>query len=258
MKAFVLVLLLLILGTTTALDITALDLWREKLKNNVKSKSLRESTHRSSLWETKSSSLSTRNLKETRIIGGTTAASGRYPYYAFIEIKTTDDQTFFCSATLIWEDILLSSAHCITDVLALDGVSLEGIDAYVGLESLDALDDAEFRQISIVIPNDEYNQETQENDLILFKLATPIRNVRPVRMNFDSTIPVDGQRVDVFGFGALSAGTNATLPNSLQTVALNVIPLSNCNDANSFDGAIIDELMICAGTAAGGKVRITC
>jgi Trypsin len=254
MKALVLV-LLLILGTTLALDISALDSWREKAKNNVSSKSLRESKRRFFSWETMSSSSSTRTLMDTRIVGGTTAASGRYPYFAFVEIKTTDGQIFFCSATLIWEDILLSSARCISDVLAIDGVALEGIDAYIGLESLDVLDAAEFRQISNVIPNDDFNQETQENDLTLFKLATPVRTVSPVRMNFDSTIPVDGQRVDVFGFGALSAATDATFPRTLQTVALNVIPFSNCNDANSFDGGIIDELMICAGNAAGGKVR---
>jgi secreted trypsin-like serine protease len=255
----------LILGTTVALDTSRLDSWRRKVlsKTNAKTKSLRERQHRGiSHWETtvsssSSSTASVRRLKNTRIIGGTTVGSGRYPYYAYVEINTTDNQTFFCSATLIWEDILLSSAHCITDVLAVQGVSLEGIDAYVGLESLDALDTAEFRQISTVIPNDNFDAETQENDIMLFKLATPIRNVSPVRMNFDPSVPVDGQRVDVFGFGALSAATDPQLPDTLQTVAINVIPFSNCNDANSFNGAINDELMICAGTAEGGKVRIS-
>jgi secreted trypsin-like serine protease len=187
MTALVLVLSLLILGTALALDITPLNSWIEKRKSMTKSTSLRESKRRFSRLEEKSSSLSTRTLKNTRIIGGTTAAAGRYPYYAYVEIRTSDE-TFFCSATLIWEDILLSSAHCITNVLAIDEISLDGVDVYVGLESLNALDDAEFREVSIIIPNDSFNPETQENDVLLFKLATPIRNVLPVRMNFDSSV----------------------------------------------------------------------
>jgi secreted trypsin-like serine protease len=187
-----------------------------------------------------------------RIVGGSNAQAGRYPYYTYLEVRTNDG-IFLCSATLIWEDILLTSAHCVVD-LQLKGLTIQGIDAFVGLEDQSKLDLSETRVVDVAIPHPNYNANTKENDIMILTLIVPVLTISPVALNFESTLPADGVRVDVFGFGVDSEDDTAQFPNKLQTVALNVVPFADCNDANSFDGDINNNVMICAGVAGGGKV----
>jgi secreted trypsin-like serine protease len=189
-----------------------------------------------------------------RIVGGSTAPDGRYPYFAFVEVNT-DAGIFICSATLIWEDILLTAAHCILD-LQEAGRTLLGVTAYVGLENQNMLDQAEFRQVELFVPNPNYNSITLERDVAIFKLVDPVLNIQPVQISFDPALPVDNQHVDVFGFGELSDG--GSVPETLQTVDIQVIPFADCNGANSYDGIINDAVMICAGRPQGGAVSQQC
>jgi trypsin len=190
-----------------------------------------------------------------RIVGGTNAPAGRYPYYTFVEIST-DMGIFICSASLIWEDIILTAAHCILD-LEEAGRTLLGASAFVGLEDQNNRDGAQFRQIELFVPNPNYNTITLERDVAIFKLVDPVLTIQPVQIDFDPSTPADNQRVDVFGFGQTTDG--GSLPNILQTVDIQVIPFADCNDANSYAGTINDAVMICAGRPQGGAVsRLNC
>jgi secreted trypsin-like serine protease len=227
------------------LPIQAFDIWaseESKDKWNQQSKRMRAQGFTKAL-NSKSSS---------RIIGGKNADKGRYPYYAYIEVQT-EEETFFCSATLIWEDVLLSAAHCVVDI-EQRGFTITGMEAYIGLHDQGSPEDSEIREISIGVPHPSYDMETEENDILIFKLKTSVLTVYPVLLNFNTTIPADGQRVDTMGFGVVSESRNTSLPDTLQVVSTNVISFQNCNDADSYDGAIKNDLMICAGVTGGGKV----
>ena len=194
-------------------------------------------------------------LRDTRIIGGVDATSGRYPYYAYIELETDAGDTFFCSATLIWEDALLTAAHCVVDILN-SGSDIIGVVAYVGLEDLSSLDTATMSEVEIAVVHPDYNAITDENDIAVLTLVNPVTSVSPVRLNFNAAVPADGTGVDVFGFGATSTDPNVALPTILQTVSLSTVSFADCNDADSFDGALNATAMMCAGVPAGGKVSL--
>ena len=197
---------------------------------------------------------STRSVRmENRIVGGTDAPDGRYPYYTYIEVLTNQG-VFFCSATLIWQDMLLTAAHCLLDLQQEEGLILQGLDAFVGLEQTTARGDSIYRQVDEAIPHPNYNAITLENDVMLFHMVDPILTIQPVQLNFNDAVPINFQRVDVFGFGQTTESEVTPLPTTLQTVDVNVIPFADCNDANSFDGEINNDLMICAGIPAGGRV----
>jgi len=49
-----------------------------------------------------------RELKESRIIGGTRAMDGEYPY----AVSLQDEKGPYCGASLIAPDMLLTAAHC--------------------------------------------------------------------------------------------------------------------------------------------------
>jgi hypothetical protein len=211
-------------------------------------------------WDHQSSQLRAQGFSKgflarsnNRIIGGTNAIRGRYPYYAYLEVQTNEN-TFFCSGTLIWEDILLSAAHCIVDI-EQQGLSILRMDAYVGLHNRKRAKRSEMREISIAVPHPSYNMLTDENDILLFKLNSSVLSIYPVMLNLNASEPANGQSVDTIGFGRVSESKNTTLPSILQTVTTNVIPFQDCNDANSYNGGINNELMICAGITEGGKVR---
>ena len=194
-----------------------------------------------------------KNQFSTRIIGGGSAPPARYPYYTLVEIKVNTGDTYICSASLIWEDVLLTAAHCVVDILG-GGFTIDNVQAFVGLERQDLRDDAQNRQVGVSVPHPAYKAGSEVNDIMLLKLDIPVTTIAPVKLNFDAAVPADGAGVDVFGFGATSTDPNATLPTILQKVSLSVVPYSDCNDVNSFNGAINQTVMMCAGTAAGGKV----
>jgi trypsin len=208
--------------------------------------------HQAALEQSKGLSLDLSSHIHPRIVGGSNAQVGRYPYYTYIEVRTNDG-IYLCSATIIWEDILLTSAHCVVD-LQLKGLTIQGVDAFVGLEDQNKKDTSEYREVELAIPHPSYNANTKENDIMIFKMKDPVLTVSAVGLNFEPTIPADGAKVDVFGFGVDSEAVTALFPDKLQTVSVNVIPFSDCNDANSYDGDINNNVMICAGIPGGGKV----
>ena len=195
-------------------------------------------------------------MLDTRIIGGGDAPAGRYPYYTYVELTTGDGEVFICSATLIWEDVIMTAAHCVLDILG-SGATIQNVEAFVGLESQDLRDDAQFSAIGISFPHPNFNTDTEQNDIMLLKLVTP-STITPVQLNFDAGLPADGTTVDVFGFGVNSTDPGAALPTILQTVSLSVVPFADCNDANSFGGFLNVTVMMCAGVPAGGKVNYVC
>jgi hypothetical protein len=82
-----------------------------------------------------------------RIVGGTPAPAGAFPFYAK-SLPTT-----LCGATLIWEDILLTAAHCTGAFL--NGAAIGGI----------RLDDSDATVIPVdsELPHPDYDALTNEN-----------------------------------------------------------------------------------------------
>ena len=99
--------------------------------------------------------------------------------------------------------------------------------------------------------NNDWNPGTNDNDIAIVKLATPLTLGGDVQAlclpstNFD---PNDGANCFVSGWGSLASG--GTYPDQLQYVGVPVVSQSRCNDAY---GNVITDNMICAGLDQGGK-----
>lgn len=85
-------------------------------------------------------------------------------------------------------------------------------------------------------------------DIMLVKLSEPVLDVDLVELNFDRNVPADGDPVTVIGFG--DTEPDGTFSSILLETQVEVVPFFDCN---SYFGAIVDELMICAGTETGGR-----
>ena len=84
-------------------------------------------------------------LHDTRIIGGVTSPAGCYPYFTYVDVQTNTGDVFICSANLIWEDVILTAAHCILDIIGA-GLNVSSIQPYIGLEEQISRNIAELRQ----------------------------------------------------------------------------------------------------------------
>jgi secreted trypsin-like serine protease len=170
---------------------------------------------------------------ESRIVGGTQATPGEYPFFV---------QWGGCGASLIHEDIILSATHC--NQIGSDAVL---VGAY---QSNSELYDAEFRSIGARRPHPASNDSTvEEHDFLIMKLDQASTK-KTVSINLDPTLPYDNESMLVMGFGTTSE-CNIFGSKVLREVGVRAIPHDTCNTQH--DGAIVEDVMICAGVPEGGK-----
>jgi Trypsin len=174
-----------------------------------------------------------------KIVGGQQADVGEYRSYAIPVI----DQ-YLCGATLIWEDVLVSAAHCEEAFNSQNGAVL------IGGTKLDGSNAPERIPIkSLVVHPDFYEDAhtgTPYNDIMLIFLANS--STSPVmEWNSDPAVPADNDTVTVIGFG--TTGENAGVSDDLLEVEVNVVNFFSCNQAYGMD--LDRDTMMCAN--APGK-----
>lgn len=143
-----------------------------------------------------------------------------------------------CGLTIIHPDIFLSAAHCednIYEEVRIGGIKRDGSDS-------------EIISVTARVMHPGYNPDgaTKEHDLMIGKLARA--STVPVQpLNFDPTIPADGDLVTAVGFGRVTE--DEKYRGNLREVQLNAVSLEICDDA--YDNELIGAAMLCAGE--GGK-----
>jgi trypsin len=172
------------------------------------------------------------NSTDPRIVGGTPASPGDYPFH----VNSIDD--LICGGTLIYEDIVLTAAHCAEGYLT---------EVNIGATMLDGTDAAEVISVDMLLLHPYYDDTTLVNDIMLVKLLTPSSSP-VVALNFDPAVPAIDEVVTVIGFGDTSDGGD--LSDVLLMVDIDVYADQSC--ANLY-GNFDPDTMICAGTESGGR-----
>ena len=181
--------------------------------------------------ETLGTNINDRDL-ETRIVGGTQASVGEYPYYT--------QWIYGCGASLIHDDIVITAAHC--NEIATNTV-------HVGAFKTETISNgAVLATIAKRVVHPKYNPNTHVNDFLILKLTSPVDKV-PVNLNRNSAIPTTGEDLVAVGLGTLTTGGD--LPTYLQEVTVQAVAQITCNQ--KYSGNIDAASMICAGVPGGGK-----
>lgn len=156
----------------------------------------------------------------TKITGGTDALVSDFPWQVYITAGN-----MACGGSIIDDEWILTAAHCVIDEdgnpLPEDVVAVKvGADnPYNDLEGL-------VFSASRVIPHENYDEETLENDIALIRLGNPVQNASPIRLvtaadvAYGATAP--GVMTWVTGWGLISLDPNV-FPTSLQKVQLPII-----------------------------------
>ena len=172
------------------------------------------------------------------IVGGEAAAAGDFPY-----IVSLQSGSHFCGGSLLNANTVLTAAHCSTST-APSSVSIRA-------GSLDSTAGGVTANVAEIIIHPGYVASTFENDIAIWKLASPVAEGGAVGFaslpaaGFD---PADGAILTVAGWGAISEGGPGS-DTALQKVTIPVVDRDTCNAAY---GGSITDVMFCAGVSEGG------
>ena len=186
-----------------------------------------------------------------RIIGGTAAAAGEFPFQVGLRIKydATTYSNVFCGGTLISSQWVVTAAHCLAD---LSSTERDNLYVHSGSITVAPLDTSYLTAVSGYVINSSYDSNTFNNDIALLHLASPVASA-PVDYVSTTANPgfAAGTTATVTGWGDTDASSVDSYPDSLMQVDVPIVSTDTCNAAISYNGAITDN-MICAGLAEGG------
>lgn len=182
------------------------------------------------------------------IVGGTKAPAGAWPFaVALLDSAVANKYNAqFCDGALVDKLFVVTAAHCVF------GSRPAQINVLTGTQSLKL--GGTRRQVAAIKIHPSYNDNTTDFDIAVIKLktaATGIAVSKLITRAQEPAVAKDGTLSTVVGWGNMKE-TGSNYPVDLRQVAVPLVARSDCNDANSYRGAITAR-MICAGYRAGGK-----
>jgi len=183
----------------------------------------------------------------SRIIGGSEASTGEFPFQVAIAEDHGSTYSVFCGGTILSSTWILTAAHCMADYTTADSVALLRVISGTN----DITDLTNYTSVSQVIVHADYGVgATYNNDIALIELASPITSA-PIDYlsTTTTTFYTTGTTATVSGWGDTDAGSADVYPTFLMKVDLPVVSDATC--ATSY-GSSLTSNMICAGLQAGG------
>jgi Trypsin len=176
---------------------------------------------------------SSSSSSHTRVIGGTDAVDGRYPY--FVQIW----QRSLCGGVLIGPNLVLTAAHCQN---AADSVKVGRYNRFGG-------DNAETISIARKVVHELYDSAIYPHDIMLILLSSRTTKRYP-RLNSNNDFPTTATTgLRVLGMGDTNSDSSLALPTKLQEAALGYVTNPVCQQKHTADSVTSD--MLCA--SAVGK-----
>ena len=172
-----------------------------------------------------------------RIVGGTPAPAGTFPWLAFIEDSVGSGYYDLCTGTVVSANVILTAGHCAEDTTTGSLNPAAGYGVVTG--SLD-LTDASTRQVSgvsrvIVYPG--YNATTGQGDAALLVLSTPTTAPAiPLATSNDIGLLAPGTLGTISGWGQTIGGDPNSIPTALQWATTVVQSPTTCSGViSAFD-----------------------
>ena len=177
---------------------------------------------------------------EPRIVGGTVASPGAYPWAASLVAAGAEaPEGHGCGASLVGPETLLTAAHCVT------GLTPEEVDAVVGRSKLS--DTSTGQRVDVTW----YAAHPGGTDVALVRLAEPVAE-SPVGLatTADAALYQPGLEATAVGWG-LRREAGGAPADDLREVNVPIVADADCRRAYRKVEGFEAATMICAG--AGGR-----
>ena len=203
-----------------------------------------ETRVRSQLHMTQTGECGKRSVQASRIISGSNAARGSWPW----QILLKKDTRSLCGGAIINSHWILTAAHCVKDVNGPTYTVIAGehdTRIHEGSEATYTVDK--------VYVHPRYQSSNKDNDIALLKTTKPItfsKYVKPVCVGKKRVSP--GTRCYVTGWGRKKS--NGRMSAVLQEAMLPVVETSVCHRKNLHAlGIEVSDAMLCGGDAGMTK-----
>ncbi|KAI4877794.1 hypothetical protein NFI96_012648, partial [Prochilodus magdalenae] len=197
---------------------------------------------------------------QTRIVGGQTVTSNtRWPW----QVSLHSSGRHICGGSIITPTWILSAAHCFQSLRFPNQWTV-----YAGFLNQFEIQSVSGKSVSRIISHSGFDPTTNDNDIALMKLTTPLTlsvppvmtdnptcffltlaSVRPVCLPNAGLSFTAPRECFITGWGALFSQGPAS--PTLQEARISLIDRSVCNSRPVYNGQITNT-MICAGRLQGG------
>jgi secreted trypsin-like serine protease len=190
----------------------------------------------------RAASVRSRMLAQPKIIGGTVAKLNANPFQVGLLYKNQPDdfQAQFCGGTLLKANVVVTAAHC-SDFVAGQ------VQVLTGTRKLDG--SGVRRNVSSITIHPNWNPSTFDSDVAVWILTSSAGGTKLAKLVRAAQEPKRGKTL-VTGWGDTTGSGNYAV--TLRQVIVPLQPRKDCNDGDSYNGGITNN-MICAGLDAGGK-----
>uniref|UniRef100_A0A452RCE1 Transmembrane serine protease 12 n=1 Tax=Ursus americanus TaxID=9643 RepID=A0A452RCE1_URSAM len=184
-------------------------------------------------------------LEGSRIIGGTTAQTGAWPWVVSLQIQSGKILAHICGGSLVKNKWVLTAAHCTKDTRYVFRTQLL-------FYSLGGYFESKKIKVKAIIIHPDFNLETYVNDIALFHLRKAVKYndyIQPICLPFDVFQKLDqNTKCFISGWGRTEEGGNVT--DVLQEAKVHYISRKMCDSEQSY-GNMIPNTSFCAGDEDG-------
>jgi len=168
-----------------------------------------------------STATSNPNLRQPRIINGTTAEVDRYNYFVSLQV----DLEHWCGGSLIAADVVLTAAHCGSQARAV-----------IMSHDLGNINDGFAIEVGGHLPHPRYDPTTMDNDFMLLFLHYPAPpDAAFVKLNSNPNVPAAGDHVTVMGHGDTEPDSRITeLGMELLEIEVKVVSNEECEQSEGY------------------------